>query len=36
VNIYLNNLRRKLESVGQNDLIKTLRNIGFILEVKDA
>ena len=36
VNIYLNNLRRKLEAVGQNDLIKTLRNIGFILEVKDA
>ncbi|MDF7627287.1 response regulator transcription factor [Leuconostocaceae bacterium ESL0723] len=36
VNIYLNNLRRKLEAVGQNDLIKTLRNIGFILEVPDA
>ena len=36
VNIYLNNLRRKLEAVGQNDLIKTLRNIGFILEVSDA
>lgn len=36
VNIYLNNLRRKLEAVGQNDLIKTLRNIGFILEVDDA
>ena len=36
VNIYLNNLRRKLEAVGQNDLIKTLRNIGFILEVEDA
>ena len=36
VNIYLNNLRRKLEAVGQNDLIKTLRNIGFILEVNDA
>ncbi|WP_143788599.1 winged helix-turn-helix domain-containing protein, partial [Oenococcus oeni] len=32
VNIYLNNLRRKLESVGKNDLIKTLRNVGFILE----
>jgi two-component system response regulator CiaR len=36
VNIYLNNLRRKLEAVGQNNLIKTLRNIGFILEVEDA
>ena len=36
VNIYLNNLRRKLETVGQNNLIKTLRNIGFILEVEDA
>ncbi|CAK8054552.1 response regulator transcription factor [Eupransor demetentiae] len=36
VNIYLNNLRRKLEAVGQNGLIKTLRNIGFILEVPDA
>ena len=36
VNIYLNNLRRKLEAVGQHDLIKTLRNIGFILEVDDA
>ncbi|MCO0831991.1 response regulator transcription factor [Fructobacillus sp. W13] len=35
VNIYLNNLRRKLESVGQGGLIKTLRNIGFILEVPD-
>ncbi|MBU7456386.1 response regulator transcription factor [Leuconostoc fallax] len=33
VNIYLNNLRRKLEAVGQDNLIKTLRNIGFILEV---
>ncbi|KGO32459.1 response regulator transcription factor [Oenococcus alcoholitolerans] len=32
VNIYLNNLRRKLESVGINNLIKTLRNVGFILE----
>ncbi|PDH84187.1 two-component system response regulator [Oenococcus oeni] len=32
VNIYLNNLRRKLESVGKNDLIKTSRNVGFILE----
>lgn len=36
VNIYLNNLRRKLEAVGQNNLIKTLRNIGIILEVEDA
>ncbi|CAH1852301.1 response regulator transcription factor [Convivina praedatoris] len=36
VNIYLNNLRRKLEAVGQSGLIKTLRNIGFILEVPDA
>ncbi|MDF7637472.1 response regulator transcription factor [Leuconostocaceae bacterium ESL0958] len=36
VNIYLNNLRRKLEAVGQGGLIKTLRNIGFILEVPDA
>ncbi|KGB49980.1 transcriptional regulator [Leuconostoc mesenteroides P45] len=36
VNIYLNNLRRKLEAVGQKNLIKTLRNIGFILEVEDA
>lgn len=35
VNIYLNNLRRKLEAVGQGGLIKTLRNIGFILEVPD-
>ena len=35
VNIYINNLRRKLETVGENDLIKTLRNIGFILEVED-
>ena len=33
VNIYLNNLRRKLEAVGQDNLIKTLRNIGFILVV---
>ncbi|HEY4399013.1 MAG TPA: response regulator transcription factor [Lactobacillaceae bacterium] len=36
VNIYLNNLRRKLESVGQDNLIKTLRNIGFILEVDES
>ncbi|MBS9336488.1 response regulator transcription factor [Fructobacillus papyrifericola] len=35
VNIYLNNLRRKLEAVDQGGLIKTLRNIGFILEVPD-
>lgn len=35
VNIYINNLRRKLETVGENDLIKTLRNIGFILEAED-
>ncbi|MCT4396755.1 response regulator transcription factor [Periweissella beninensis] len=35
VNIYINNLRRKLETVGEDDLIKTLRNIGFILEVGD-
>ncbi|MFT8323946.1 response regulator transcription factor [Oenococcus sicerae] len=35
VNIYLNNLRRKLESVGKNDLIKTLRNVGFILEYNE-
>lgn len=35
VNIYLNNLRRKLETVGQDHLIKTLRNIGFILEVEE-
>ncbi len=32
VNIYLNNLRRKLESAGITGLIKTLRNVGFILE----
>lgn len=32
VNIYLNNLRRKLETVGKEGLIKTLRNVGFILE----
>lgn len=32
VNIYINNLRRKLESVGEENLIRTLRNIGFILE----
>lgn len=36
VNIYLNNLRRKLEAVGQDNLIKTLRNIGFILEVEEG
>lgn len=35
VNIYINNLRRKLESVGEEHLIKTLRNIGFILEESD-
>ncbi|QBO36494.1 response regulator transcription factor [Periweissella cryptocerci] len=35
VNIYINNLRRKLETVGENNLIKTLRNIGFILEATD-
>lgn len=35
VNIYINNLRRKLESVGEENLIKTLRNIGFILEEND-
>lgn len=35
VNIYINNLRRKLESVGEEHLIKTLRNIGFILEEID-
>lgn len=35
VNIYINNLRRKLESVGEENLIKTLRNIGFILEESD-
>ncbi|MDR2661210.1 MAG: response regulator transcription factor [Lactobacillaceae bacterium] len=32
VNIYLNNLRRKLEILGKGDLIKTLRNVGFVLE----
>lgn len=35
VNIYINNLRRKLESVGEEHLIKTLRNIGFVLEESD-
>ena len=32
VNIYLNNLRRKLEKVDKGGLILTLRNVGFILE----
>lgn len=35
VNIYLNNLRRKLESVGKPELIKTLRNVGFVLETNE-
>lgn len=34
VNIYISNLRRKLEHAGRPDLIQTLRNVGFLLEVK--
>lgn len=33
VNIYISNLRRKLEKVGRPKLIQTLRNVGFLLEV---
>ena len=34
VDIYISNLRRKLEHAGRPDLIQTLRNVGFLLEVK--
>lgn len=33
VNIYISNLRRKLEKAGRPKLIQTLRNVGFLLEV---
>lgn len=33
VNIYISNLRRKLEKEGRPKLIQTLRNVGFLLEV---
>ena len=33
VNIYISNLRRKLEKAGRPKLIQTLSNVGFLLEV---
>lgn len=33
VNIYISNLRRKIEKAGRPKLIQTLRNVGFLLEV---
>ncbi len=35
VEVYMSNLRKNLKSVGAADLIRTIRNVGYILEVGD-
>ena len=35
VEVYMSNLRKKLKPFGADGMIKTIRNVGYIVEVND-